>query len=418
MGRRVRERERDVLHHYSTTDRTAHMTPVPSSLFSSNKRTRYDPQAHVVRTRYAYTETTLRFKEGAAVSMKIIPSHIILPHQHRFLTENDDVWSQNAWDHVPAPADQDATIAASLARQRATPVPDDDKPKYNTRPAKHWSVPIPSPISTTLLKGNCDIGTTFTKRTPQTFSRTASGAFFACSFTLHHRDCQIHRTAHFFQVASRVSGARRCCRVVGAPPSISRNRNTIRPPRYTQAGPRTVVEIGCGASPTAPHTASAGLMVSLVSYVLPDCRPHPYIDVGAGNAIFPLLEQNCNHELHIHAFDYSSHAVKLVQVRPILRQSISTDPLICCDDHPSTTLCTYPHLVERSLPRSGTCPLQSFPQASRLTRRTFSSSCLSSALYTPPNGPVPSPISPRCGSASRSPSFPPRLTIALHLPDT
>lgn len=180
MGRRGRgrERERDGLHYYSTTDRTAqHMTSVPSSLFSSNKRTRYDPQAHIIRTRYAYTETTLRFKEGAAVSMKIIPSHIILPHQHRFLTENDDVWSQNAWDHVPAPADQDATIAASLGRQRATPVPDDDKPKYNTRPAKHWSVPIPSPISTTLLKGNCDIGTTFTKRTPQTFSRTASGAF-------------------------------------------------------------------------------------------------------------------------------------------------------------------------------------------------------------------------------------------------
>jgi len=68
----------------------------------------------------------------------------------------------------------------------------------------------------------------------------------------------------------------------------------------------------------------------MVSYVLPDCRPHSYIDVGAGNAIFPLLEQNCNPELHIHAFDYSSHAVKLVQVRLILHQSISTDLLICC----------------------------------------------------------------------------------------
>ena len=114
-----------------------------------------------------------------AVSVKIItPSQIILPiNQPRFLTENDDVWSQNAWDHVPPPADQDATIAASLARQRATPVPDDDKPKYNTRPAKQWSVPI-SLISTTLLQSLFyDIGTTFTKRTPRTFSRTASGAF-------------------------------------------------------------------------------------------------------------------------------------------------------------------------------------------------------------------------------------------------
>jgi len=45
------------------------------------------------------------------------------------------------------------------------------------------------------------------------------------------------------------------------------------------AGRRTVVEVGC----------------------------------GAGNAIFPLLSQNRNPELRIHAFDYSSHAVKLVQ---------------------------------------------------------------------------------------------------------
>ncbi|SRR6266446_5259594 len=42
-------------------------------------------------------------------------------------------------------------------------------------------------------------------------------------------------------------------------------------------------------------------------------RP-PLVLAGAGNAIFPLLAQNCNPELRIHAFDYSSHAVKLVQV--------------------------------------------------------------------------------------------------------
>ena len=38
------------------------------------------------------------------------------------------------------------------------------------------------------------------------------------------------------------------------------------------------------------------------------------VHAGAGNAIFPLLAQNRNPELRIHAFDYSSHAVKLVQV--------------------------------------------------------------------------------------------------------
>ena len=38
------------------------------------------------------------------------------------------------------------------------------------------------------------------------------------------------------------------------------------------------------------------------------------VHAGAGNAIFPLLAQNRNPELRIHAFDYSSNAVKLVQV--------------------------------------------------------------------------------------------------------
>lgn len=35
---------------------------------------------------------------------------------------------------------------------------------------------------------------------------------------------------------------------------------------------------------------------------------------GAGNAVFPLLEGNKNPDLSLRAYDYSSHAVKLVQV--------------------------------------------------------------------------------------------------------
>ena len=60
------------------------------------------------------------------------------PFGSRFLTDDADVWSQNAWDHVPPPDDQDAKIAASLARQRARPVPEEEKAKYNEKPAKHW----------------------------------------------------------------------------------------------------------------------------------------------------------------------------------------------------------------------------------------------------------------------------------------
>lgn len=56
----------------------------------------------------------------------------------RLLTEDTDVWSQNAWDHVPPPDDQAEYIASSLQRQRLAPVPDKDKDKYNSKPAKYW----------------------------------------------------------------------------------------------------------------------------------------------------------------------------------------------------------------------------------------------------------------------------------------
>lgn len=56
----------------------------------------------------------------------------------RFLTEDADVWSQNAWDHVPPPNDQDEVISAALNRQKSAPVPESDKAKYNDKPARHW----------------------------------------------------------------------------------------------------------------------------------------------------------------------------------------------------------------------------------------------------------------------------------------
>ncbi|KAF7345362.1 Methyltransferase-like protein [Mycena venus] len=60
------------------------------------------------------------------------------PFGSRFLTDEANVWTQNAWDHVPPPDDQDEIIAASLLKQRSAPVPEDDKQKYNERPARHW----------------------------------------------------------------------------------------------------------------------------------------------------------------------------------------------------------------------------------------------------------------------------------------
>ncbi|KDQ61936.1 hypothetical protein JAAARDRAFT_123355, partial [Jaapia argillacea MUCL 33604] len=136
-----------------------------------------------------------------------------------FLTDEADVWSQNAWDHVPLPDDQVEVIAASLAKQRLAPVPDDDKPKYNEKPARHWD---------NFYKMNAD-------------------NFFRNRKWLHNEFPEL---------------------VAAAEP---------------EAGPMTVVEIGC----------------------------------GAGNAVFPLLSANKNAHLSLLAYDYSSHAVKLVQHNPL-----------------------------------------------------------------------------------------------------
>ncbi|KAF8605887.1 S-adenosyl-L-methionine-dependent methyltransferase [Ceratobasidium sp. AG-I] len=60
------------------------------------------------------------------------------PFGSRFLTEDQDVWSKNAWDHVPPPPDQTAQIEKALGRQRDSPVPKDTQSKYNDNPASFW----------------------------------------------------------------------------------------------------------------------------------------------------------------------------------------------------------------------------------------------------------------------------------------
>jgi len=56
----------------------------------------------------------------------------------RFLTDEADVWSQNAWDHVPPPDDQIETITKSLTKQKLNPVSSEEKLKVNEKPARHW----------------------------------------------------------------------------------------------------------------------------------------------------------------------------------------------------------------------------------------------------------------------------------------
>ncbi|KAG1747881.1 uncharacterized protein EDB91DRAFT_1198384 [Suillus paluster] len=138
------------------------------------------------------------------------------PFGSGFLTQDSDVWAQNAWDHVPPPEDQTETITASLARQRLVPVPDNDKKTYNEKPAKFWD----------------------------NFYKTNADNFFRNRKWLHLEFPELLAAAE------------------------------------PDAGNITICEIGC----------------------------------GAGNAAFPLLMANKNPNLIIRAYDYSIHAVKLVQV--------------------------------------------------------------------------------------------------------
>ncbi|KAI4525774.1 methyltransferase [Schizophyllum commune Loenen D] len=127
------------------------------------------------------------------------------PFGSRFLTDEGQVWEHNAWDHVPPPDDQAERVAASLAKQRSAPVPEEEKEKYNGRPSKHWD---------NFYKNNAD--------------------------------------------------------------------NFFKDRKWMQnefPGPKRIVEVGC----------------------------------GAGNAIFPLLSANKNPDLDLRAYDYSHHAVKVVQ---------------------------------------------------------------------------------------------------------
>lgn len=143
------------------------------------------------------------------------------PFGSRFLTEQSDVWTQNAWDHVPPPNDQAETISASLARQRVAPVPEPEKEKYNAKPAKYWD----------------------------NFYKTNADNFFRDRKWLH------------LEFPDLLAAAQ------------------------PDAGDITICEIGC----------------------------------GAGNTAFPLLLANKNPKLAIRAFDYSSHAVKLVQANSLYR---------------------------------------------------------------------------------------------------
>jgi hypothetical protein len=61
----------------------------------------------------------------------------------------------------------------------------------------------------------------------------------------------------------------------------------------------TILEVGCGTY-VAQHSIAARVLTRALQ--------------GTGAAIFPLLSANHNPSLSLRAYDYSKHAIKLVQV--------------------------------------------------------------------------------------------------------
>jgi len=102
----------------------------------------------------------------------------------RFLTDDQNVWTHNAWDRVPPPDDQDEIVAAAMAKQRSLPVPEEEKAKVNAKPSRNWylsrpEVCKPYAFNTRAFRDN------FYKNNANNFFRNRNW----CSQSTHHASC-------------------------------------------------------------------------------------------------------------------------------------------------------------------------------------------------------------------------------------
>ncbi|EGD88580.1 hypothetical protein H112_03498 [Trichophyton rubrum D6] len=170
-------------------------------------------------------------KDYVAVAQLVEPVHVPAHRSHdpannqkrtdpfqfgsRFLEEGDDVFEFNAWDHVEADPEYYEYAELQYARQRASPVSDFDRHRFNSQPAKWWNL----------------------------FYKNNTGNFFKNRKWLKQE----------FPILGEVTAA--------------------------DAGPKVVLEVGA----------------------------------GAGNTAFPVLSNNENEQLMVHACDYSKTAVEVMR---------------------------------------------------------------------------------------------------------
>ncbi|POY76611.1 hypothetical protein BMF94_0201 [Rhodotorula taiwanensis] len=133
----------------------------------------------------------------------------------RLLTAERDPWTHNAWDQVEWGHEEEAFAQSALERQRGSPVPQHLQDKFNADPAAQWD-----------------------------------------TFYAHNKD-------NFFKdrawLQNEFPELKECLKA--------------------DAGPKRVVELGC----------------------------------GNGSTLFPLLAANENPELDLHGYDYSKEAVSVVK---------------------------------------------------------------------------------------------------------
>ncbi|WVQ79877.1 hypothetical protein IAT38_001977 [Cryptococcus sp. DSM 104549] len=137
----------------------------------------------------------------------------------RLLKDDDDVFNHNAWDHATLPEDFKERAEEIMEMHKANPVAEALRVQYNAKPASYWD-----------------------------------------KFYSQHQD-------GFFKDRGWLR--------LEFPELVACSE--------ADAGPKTVLEVGC----------------------------------GAGNTVFPLLMRNENPELNIYATDYSSTAVRVVKANPM-----------------------------------------------------------------------------------------------------
>ncbi|KAL1957573.1 hypothetical protein VTO42DRAFT_5684 [Malbranchea cinnamomea] len=133
----------------------------------------------------------------------------------RYLEEGDDVFEYNAWDHVETDPEYRQFAELQYAKQRAHPVSDFDRQRFNADPAKWWNL---------FYKNNAD-------------------KFFKDRKWLQQE----------FPVLGEVT--------------------------KEDAGPKVILEVGA----------------------------------GAGNTAFPIIANNKNEQLRVHACDFSKRAVEVMR---------------------------------------------------------------------------------------------------------